>query len=67
MKLFEHKHRYEPRYDEKPHGSLNGVNCSGYCMKELRTLIFYKVYVCDICTGCGHKINRSNVDTTEGK
>ena len=50
------KHKLEPRYDEKPSGiSIEGV--SGF---NPRGILFYNLYVKDICVWCGKEIKRDN-------
>ena len=53
-------HKFEPRYDEKM--NPNNLNISGmsvHSASEARKLIYYKVYVHDICVKCGKTIKRS--------
>jgi hypothetical protein len=49
-------HNYQPRFDEQ----RNPTACSikNISASELRSLLYYHVYVKDICTWCGKEIKR---------
>jgi len=49
-------HKFEPRYDETPTG-MEMHDASGN-IALLRDLLFYKVYVKDICVKCGKEIKK---------
>ncbi len=47
------EHNFNPRYSEKP----NKIDLSGPIGdRDLRSLLFYKVYECDVCVWCGKVI-----------
>lgn len=51
------RHNFEPRYDEVPRvGALK--NFTYQTEKELRAALYYKKYICDVCTWCGKIIER---------
>lgn len=52
-------HKFEPRYDER--ANPNVLRMEGTVnVDEMRKLVYYKVYVHDICVRCGKVIKRSN-------
>ena len=57
-------HKFEPRYEEKsrnrPIGHINNITS-----KELRELMYYKVYVHDICICCGKVVKREDSHVLE--
>ena len=49
------RHNFQPRYDEKPNTMLKefkSCDSSG----EMRKLVYYKVYVHDVCVWCGNVV-----------
>jgi hypothetical protein len=50
------KHKYEARYDEVPNDRV--TNVKGGFGDEVRSAIYYKVYVKDVCVKCGSEIKR---------
>ena len=51
------QHKFKPRYDEKPFDELKNFE-GNTTASGLRSILFYDVYVCDICVWCGKKTNR---------
>ena len=49
-------HKFEARYDEAPTG-MEMHNARGN-IASFRDLLFYKVYVKDICVKCGKEIKK---------
>ncbi len=53
------KHKFEPRYDEKDSGLASRLTkIKGYFNREL---LYYNVYIHDICVWCGNVIKREKV------
>lgn len=51
-------HKFRARYDEKPNEQLIGILKSFKSGIDGRSLLYYKVYVYDICVRCGKIIKR---------
>ena len=51
-------HKFEARYDEKQ----SNYKLENVLSRDLRSLMFYNVYIHDICTRCGEVIKREVVD-----
>lgn len=53
------QHKFSPRHDEKPNPYLK-INCTwGFAThSQVRSLVYYKEYLFDICEWCGKKIKR---------
>lgn len=51
-------HKFEPRYDERPVGNFKVNATTVYDDEAFRSLIYYKVYVHDICVRCGKTVQR---------
>ncbi len=57
-------HKFEPRYDEKP-VSRKELEVEGHMTsRALRSLMYYDVYVHDICVRCGKIVERRKSDPT---
>jgi hypothetical protein len=53
------RHRFEPRYDERPNGAF--VTAVGFfSSNEERELLILRTYVRDVCRYCGQTVERSN-------
>ena len=50
------KHKFEPRYDEKP--NTMHLETEHTSPENFRKLIYYKVYVKDVCIKCGKEIKK---------
>ena len=48
------RHKFEPRYDEAP-SDCKFKGASGF---DLRRLLFYDIYVKDVCVWCGKEIKK---------
>jgi hypothetical protein len=57
-----HGHRYEARYEDKEGASFNIEisNANNATLQEIRDLMFYKIYLYDICTRCGGVVKRGS-------
>lgn len=53
-------HKFQPRYDEKPRNTPIG-HIKNITSEELHKLIYYKVYIHDICVRCGKVIKREDL------
>ena len=49
-------HRFEPRFNEVPNKDVKVSKSGPWSPNEIRPLLYYKVYVYDICTRCGKVI-----------
>jgi len=57
------KHNFEARYDEVPRkGQMSGESIAAY---DLRALLYYKVYIKDICTWCGKVMGKGECSVLE--
>ena len=50
-------HKYEARYDEVP-TRLDGLEVERASVAQLRSLMYHRKYVHDVCTRCGDVIKR---------
>ena len=50
------KHKFKPRYDEVPNNKE--VHICDASAEETRSLIYYNVYLFDICIWCGEKVEK---------
>lgn len=48
--------KFEPRFEEAPYNTH--INVKGTDAEGMRSLMFYEVYVRDVCTTCGKTIER---------
>lgn len=51
-------HKFEPRYDETPNPKLNSLKVDHGPPEETRKLMILRIYVRDVCVGCGKTIER---------
>ena len=52
-------HKFSPRYDEKPNPHLKiKYTWGSTTSSQVRSLVYYKVYLFDICEWCGKKVKR---------
>ena len=56
MTCKDNEHKYVARYDEKPNQA--NISTSLPNPKDIRGLLYYKIYLFDICEKCGHVIPR---------
>lgn len=50
------KHNFQPRYEEVPNELLKKIGASE---GDVRSLMYYKVYVGDRCTWCGKFLKKN--------
>lgn len=53
------KHKFVPRYDEVPN-NIKFSAIEGVYPEELRKLLYYNIYLFDICEWCGKKIKKED-------
>lgn len=54
------EHRFEARYDERPHPGCPEISAGwlGVSVEGARSLVYYRVYVRDVCVWCGETRER---------
>lgn len=55
-----HKHNFVARYCEKPIEEDNIVVPYWSTPEQIRKLIYYKIYLYDICKWCGKVVNKND-------
>ncbi len=55
------KHKFEARYNELPNNNIRDIPYSED--DDVRSMLYYKEYVYDICTWCGKVIEKESNET----
>jgi len=52
------QHKFEPRYEERPNAHIKSLWSPWASPQEFRELVYYSVYIRDVCVWCGKTIER---------
>jgi len=52
------RHNFQPRYEETPNIVLKSTNVRNMSPEQIKSILYQKVYIKDICVWCGKEIKR---------